>query len=460
MLRIYQSTSAEAAKQYYTDALSRSDYYLDGQEVVGGWSGQAALYLGLDRDESGDPRPLDQKAFARLCDNLHPLTGKRLTPRTRDDRTVGYDMSFHAPKGVSVLHALTGDPRIVEAMQSAVSETMTELEASTHTRVRLGGKSEDRHTGNLIWGSFTHFTTRPVDGVPDPHLHVHCFVFNTTFDTEETRWKAAQFRQVVRDHPYFQAAYHARLARNLIEIGYPVSRTPEGWDLHGIDRGLIDKFSRRTAEIEAECRRLGITDPAEKDGVGARTRAGKDKNLGLTELALAWQHRLTQDEAQWIHRMAQEPGIRDLQAETAEQGKSIPETQRPLKDAPLLTAEQALEHAIGHVYERKAVESDRRLVAEALKHAVGDVTPQQVWAALETHPELLTRRESGERWVTTREVHYEEKRVLDFAVAGKGVCVPLGKGHGGREGNRYQIGSVAEREGFQLNTPSTPPWSI
>ena len=401
MLRIFQSTSAEAAKQYYTDALSRSDYYLDGQEVVGGWGGQASTYLCLDRNEGGTPRPLDQKAFARLCDNLHPLTGERLTPRTRDDRTVGYDFSFHAPKGVSVLHALTGDTRIVEAMQAAVSETMSELEASTHTRVRLGNRNEDLKTGNLIWGSFTHFTTRPVDGVPDPHFHVHCFVFNTTFDTEEARWKAAQFRQVVRDQPYFQAAYHARLARRLIEIGYPVSRTPEGWDLHGIDRGLIEKFSRRTAEIEAECRRLGITDPAEKDGLGARTRASKDKDLGLTDLALAWQHRLTQDEAQWIHRMAQEPGIRDLRNKAVEQGKAVADSQQPLKETPPVTAEQALDHAIRHVYARTAVESDRRLAAEALKHAVGDVTPGQVWAALEAHPELLTRREDGERWVRT-----------------------------------------------------------
>ena len=49
-----------------------------------------------------------------------------------------------------------------------------------------GGKNENRRTGNMAWGEFIHFTSRPVDGVPDPHLHAHCFVFNTTFDKQGT----------------------------------------------------------------------------------------------------------------------------------------------------------------------------------------------------------------------------------------------------------------------------------
>ncbi len=501
MLRVYQSTSAEQAKQYYTDALSRQDYYVDGQEDPGVWFGKGARFLGLDEAVS-------QTAFARLCDNLHPLTGEKLTPRTRDDRTVGYDINFHAPKGVSILHALTGDTRIREAMEQAVQATMEEMEEAIHTRVRLGNKSEDRRTANLVWGRFTHHTTRPVDGVPDPHLHVHCFVFNATFDQEEARWKAAQFRQMVRDHPYYQAAYHARLAGELQAFGLPVLRNAKGWDLHRIDRDLVESFSRRTAEIEAECRRLGITDPAEKSEVGARTRAGKDQNLKIGQLRTAWQHRLTESQAEWLHRMAQEPGMKALRehaqhaaeksaAERAKNRDEPPEKQRPgneighggndrgndlghggndrspdeqppglpaehtpvyappLKDERAVTAREAVDHAIAHIYARKAVESDRRLAAEALRYGVADISPEQVWSVIGNHPELLMRTDGGERWITTREVHAEEKAVLDFAVEGRGTCVPLGKGHGGREGERYRIGQVAEREGFELNGPQS-----
>jgi conjugative relaxase-like TrwC/TraI family protein len=63
----------------------------------------------------------------------------------------GYDLNFHAPKSLSILHAMTGDERILTAFRSAVAETMTEIEALTATRVRRGGAQQERITGNLVW---------------------------------------------------------------------------------------------------------------------------------------------------------------------------------------------------------------------------------------------------------------------------------------------------------------------
>jgi conjugative relaxase-like TrwC/TraI family protein len=68
----------------------------------------------------------------------------------------------------------------MDAFRESVRQTMNELEADVGTRVRKRGKDEDRTTGNMVWGEFIHTTARPVDGVPDPYLHAHCFVFNTT----------------------------------------------------------------------------------------------------------------------------------------------------------------------------------------------------------------------------------------------------------------------------------------
>lgn len=285
MLRIYQSSNSRDAVKYYTDSLSKQDYYTQGQEIVGQWKGLAATKMSL----SGQ---VDQKTFARLCKNLHPINEVKLTPRSRDDRTVGYDINFHAPKGISVLHALTGDPRIIEVMQQSVTETMYLMEESIHTRVRLQGKSEDRHTGNMVWGEFTHFTSRPVDGMPDPQLHVHCFAFNATWDDSELRWKAGQFRQLVRDHPYYQGVFYTKFATKMAGLGYPIFRARGTWDLKDLSRDIVDKYSRRTAEIEAAAKRLGITDPIEKSQVGARTRARKNKSLSATELATLWQQRV------------------------------------------------------------------------------------------------------------------------------------------------------------------------
>ena len=123
------------------------------------------------------------------------------------------------PKSVSLLYATTRDERILDAFRDAVDGTMHDMEAEMLTRVRKGGKNENRLTGNMAWGEFVHFTSRPVDGVPDPHLHAHCFVFNTTFDQKEEPWKAGQFRDLKRDAPYFEAVFHSHLAGRLSDLG-------------------------------------------------------------------------------------------------------------------------------------------------------------------------------------------------------------------------------------------------
>lgn len=128
-----------------------------------------------------------------------PRTGGPLTLRTKDDRTVGYDFTWSAPKSVSLFYALTEDEAVLEAFRDAVQETMRDIEAEMKVRVRKKGRNEERITGNLAYAEFLHFTSRPVDGVPDPQLHAHCFVFNATYDAKEEEWKAGPFRDLKRD---------------------------------------------------------------------------------------------------------------------------------------------------------------------------------------------------------------------------------------------------------------------
>ena len=111
-------------------------------------------------------------------------------------------------------------------------------------------RDEDRVTGNLIYTAFTHTVTRPVGGIPDPHYHIHAFVFNATYDEVEARWKAGQFGNIKRDAPFYEAAFNARLGKSLVEAGYGIRRTDRNFELASVSRELIEKFSRRTNEIE------------------------------------------------------------------------------------------------------------------------------------------------------------------------------------------------------------------
>src|SRR6266567_900005 len=258
MIRISQQDSAAGAKRYYATA----DYYTEGQELVGSWGGKGASRLGL----SGT---VDRFSFERLCDNLNPQTGEPLTVRTRTERTVGYDFTFSVPKSVSLLYVMSGDHDVLGAFRDATDETMREMEAEMKTRVRRRGQDTNRTTGNMVWAEFIHTTSRPVDGLPDPQLHAHVFVFNTTWDEKEERWKAGQFRELKRDAPYFQAAFRVRLAGRLQDIGFGIERKRDDFEITGIPKDVLGRFSRRTALIERMAEELGITDPRRKDGLGA-----------------------------------------------------------------------------------------------------------------------------------------------------------------------------------------------
>jgi len=405
MLRFIQSASPEQARTYYTEGLTREDYYSQGQEIAGRWGGLGAKRLGL-------VGTVGREAFGALCDNLHPETGHQLTVRTRSDRRVGYDINFHAPKSLSVLHAQTGDEALMDAFRRSVDDTMREMEREMKTRVRGKGRNADRATGNMVWAEFVHLTARPVDGVPDPHLHAHCFAMNATWDETEGRWKAGQFGDLKRDAPYYEAAFHARLSSRLRELGYPIERTARGWEVGGLSRGLLEKFSQRTARIEEAAKEKGITSDREKDRLGAATRETKRKGLTLDLLKGLWDARLTPEERKAIR------AARDAR------GGIVP---------PVTNAAEAMAWAEGHCFERASAVPESRLLTEALWRGMGSVTAADLRRELPRR-NLISAGKNGQVYCTTREVLGEERAMVAFVRDGRSSCRPLNAGHAPAEG--------------------------
>jgi conjugative relaxase-like TrwC/TraI family protein len=392
MLRITPLRSAAGAKSYY----SKSDYY--GQELTGNWGGKAAARLGL----SGK---VDKAAFDRLCDNQNPASAQQLTPRNDDDRIVGYDFTFDVPKGVSIAYAMNQDERILAAFRDSVRETMEELEADMQTRVRGRGRNHDRSTGNIMWAEYVHFTARPVEGVPDMHLHSHMVVFSPTFDEQEDRWKQGKFLAIKRDAPYFQAAFHARLAQRLENIGYATERRGKDWDLTAVAPSLAKKFSRRTDQIDELARQKGIVDPELKSELGAKTREKKSPELTLPELRDIWRKRMSDEERS------------SLNIPNPKEKQPVPVRQ---------AASQSLDHALSHVFERKSVAPAREVLTEALRHGVGQVSVEAVKADFIAKP-VIIRKVDGREMATTREVLSEESAMLSYARGGRGKAQPLNK---------------------------------
>ena len=407
MIRMIQSSSAAHAKAYFSEALAKADYYINDQELSGRIQGKLAERLGVTGKAT-------KEAFFALCDNTHPLTGEPLTARTKDERTTGYDINFHCPKSVSILHALSQDDHLLEAFRQSVQATMLDIEADAKTRVRKNNTYDDRATGELVWADFIHQTARPVEGhAPDPHLHAHCFVFNATWDETERQIKAAQFRDIKRDMPYYQARFHKRLSDQLMALGYEIRRTEKSFEVEGVPQRVIDLFSKRTDEIGRVAQEKGITDAKELSELGARTRAKKQVGLSMVELKSDWKRQIHS-----LDTREQNEGQRVVRYPSGDK--------RPIKEK-VLNPQQCLDHALQHGFERASVLQDRRLLETAYRQGIGhpSVSLAQITDCFQTDERLIHVKEAGQTLCTTREVLSQEQRMVQLARAGQGKLVPL-----------------------------------
>jgi len=410
MIRMIQNKSASGAKSYFATELNQADYYINDQELKGRFQGKLAERLGLGLDA-------DKENFFALCENINPKTGENLTYMTKDNRTVGYDINFHCPKSVSIVHALSGNRNILEIFEQSVSQTMREIEQDVMTRVRKNGAYSDRKTGELVWAEFTHQTARPVEGyAPDPHLHAHCFVFNATFDKEENKYKAAQFREIMRDMPYHQARFHKVLSDKLILAGYDIERTKGSFEIKGVPKRVIEHFSKRTNEIGQIAKEKGITDAKDLDGLGARTRGKKQKGLSMPELRQEWKRQ-----------------IREL--ETAENLDSDPDyngvIRKPVdkNSLPVHDPKGVVDFTLNHVFARVSVIPEKRLQAQAYRYAIGQpsVSVDQIDRAVFLDNRIIRVKENGRAMCTTKAVLAEEKEMVELAQKGIGKVEPLYK---------------------------------
>ncbi|UNS83566.1 conjugative relaxase (plasmid) [Klebsiella pneumoniae] len=141
MMSIGSVKSADKAADYYTN---KDNYYVIGS-MDERWQGKGAEALGIDG------KAVDKALFTELLKGKLP-DGSDLT-RIQDGANKhrpGYDLTFSAPKSVSVMAMLGGDKRLIDAHNQAVTEAVRQLETLAATRVMTDGKSETVLTGNLI----------------------------------------------------------------------------------------------------------------------------------------------------------------------------------------------------------------------------------------------------------------------------------------------------------------------
>jgi conjugative relaxase-like TrwC/TraI family protein len=174
VLTIGKLGSSRSQLAYYEQQVAAGieDYYAGRGEARGAWLGSGADTLGM----SGH---VERDGFMALMRGRHPLDDSVLRQIGSCSTVAALDLTFSAPKSVSVLFAIADEhvsAAVVDAHERAVDAALTYLEREAcWTRRGHAGAVRLRGDG-LVAAAYRHRMSR----AGDPQLHTHVVVANMT----------------------------------------------------------------------------------------------------------------------------------------------------------------------------------------------------------------------------------------------------------------------------------------
>ena len=358
------------------------------------WYGRGCEILNLGSHV--DPGPFAAVLGGRTSEGAGDRIGVR-------DRPPGLDITFSAPKTVSLSALLCGDPRVVRAHDKAVRATLRRVEQRLlFISVRAGGGGRLVPAPGLVAATFRHHVNRN----HDPQLHTHAVVANLA---PGTRHGPPLALPVLRRHALLIGAwYRNELARRLEGDGYVVMPVRRGglaaFEVLGWPQQTRAVFSSRRSEILDWIRERGWSRNAGTMRRAAlATRRGKNEPVHA-DLVSGWKRRAREHGL----ALAPEPAVR-----IGAGGSAIAVT-------------RAVAAELGA---RQPVFRHQDLVAGVLGHAPGRFDPddlEAVIAALAGDGHLVERtRAFGARAWSSAGEDAAGATMLRIAQAGTGVAPPL-----------------------------------
>jgi conjugative relaxase-like TrwC/TraI family protein len=286
MLRIAKLSDAEYLIGQV--ALGIDDYYVGVGEAPGVWQGALAGELGL----SG---VVDADHLRALVVGDHPLTGEALLAGHRARKVAAFDVTFSAPKSVSVLWAFAS-PEVASVASIAHVEAVTIALAflerrAGNTRQQVDGERELIPT-DVAAATFVHRTSR--EG--DPQIHTHAVVLNLGVRPDGT-YAALDATSLYDWGKAAGSIYQEELRRRVTErLGVEWGPDRHGCrEMVGFDPAWLRTFSKRTVAIEEHLAGAGPENPTPKQRMKAdeaaslATRPHKDGSLTPELLRHRWQ---------------------------------------------------------------------------------------------------------------------------------------------------------------------------
>ena len=363
------------------------------------WHGAAAAALGL---EAG--RKVSAGTFETLLRGHVLGTDIRLgrLREGRHDHRPGFDITFSAPKSVSLAALLPtekdprGDRSVLRAHDEAVKATLDWIEATmlqtrgwdpaTGRRPRIPGHG-------MAAALFRHIASRNLD----PQLHTHAVVANMTRDADG-RWKSIEPTLLHRNARSIGAYYRNELARRLIERGYSVSPAMAGripsFEIEGYDRRLRDAFSTRRKQILAFLEETGWDrGQAAAQMAALATRKRKAEPLGAMLRTI------------WSDRARELGGV-----------ASVARSRSRVSPSAAPSALEIVRRTMRHLEERRSVFAEGDLEALALGHSPGrrslaEIRDAIAWMARDGHLVEAELRRADRAFVTDRALKAERATI-------------------------------------------------
>ena len=366
------SIGAVASPAQGVSYYERDGYYAKDDPAhrdASAWAGRGAEALGLEG-------PVDPDTFRSvLAGEVPDGSGRRLGRRDKDGNVhhrPGRDVTFSAPKSVSLAALIGGDGRIVAAHDRAVARTLAWIEANvvetrmkdpeTGRMIRAGGQ-------NMVAATFRHDTSRNLD----PQLHTHAVLANMVRG-QDGNWRTMANERLYASKMLIGAMYRSELARELGALGYAIEKThADGrFEIAGVPREVVEAFSTRRAEIEAAMEARGLGRPAADQRLAQRaalmTRAYK-RDVDKGALRDGW-------EKQAVDLGFDPRGVvAGAIPKEAGQNNSVPAGERQVPERDTASdADRAAAWAAAHLSEREAVFARDDLLAAILAWRPGAVT--------------------------------------------------------------------------------------
>lgn len=279
MLSISQISSAGSALSYYQ---SDNYYAKDSTEGKGFWYGGVSHELNLN-DKEVKPEEFVKILEGDLPNGQSVYAGGKNSERKH---IPGYDLTFSAPKSVSIMAIYFGNDKYKIAHDNAVKKTLDYAEKHIlQTRISNKETKKQDNVGNqkMLSALFTHDISR--NG--EPQLHTHCVLANITLG-EDGKYRSVHSPTLFRNKMLLGMIYRAELAKEIHNtLGTVVKTHADGFfELKGVPKALSEAFSTRAKEIK-ESLGDGKHTAIEKARAALATRKAKQE-LDRKDLKEKW----------------------------------------------------------------------------------------------------------------------------------------------------------------------------